>query len=132
MEHEAKQIASNRNATLRYCGVGLSFPKPSIFQAGARSVLYEKYDVARAMLHKDEWWRIVTYQFNELDDGRLNIVDWTHEREWRFPGDFEFTNYAEVQIILYDSECYRYFLSKCPESILKEIAGLTILRSVNM
>ena len=78
--------------------------------------MYEQKDIAKEMLEdkKDEWWRIVTYDFDAIENDKLNIVDWTHEREWRFPRNFEFTNYVGVQIILYDPECCRYFLSKCP------------------
>lgn len=35
---------------------------------------------------------------NNLED-RQNIIDWTHEREWRVKGDFEF-ELPQVYVLL--------------------------------
>ena len=70
----------------RYKAFGLAFPKDYLFKKGARPVIYDKTDLAKEYLHRDQWWRIVRLDLS--DDS--NFVDWTHEREWRLPGDLEF------------------------------------------
>ena len=37
----------------------------------------------KSILPSDEYWRIVNY---DLSDNKY-MVDWTHEWEWRVPGD---------------------------------------------
>ncbi|MDF2881036.1 MAG: hypothetical protein K0R54_1593 [Clostridiaceae bacterium] len=113
---------------VRYCGVGLAFGKFYVFGKGGRPVFYEQTDKAKNILPKEEHWRIVNLQ---LIPENPNIIDWTHEREWRYPKDFIFeTNMTHV--ILYDSYCWKYFIEKCPPEIMKEIYGITILKSVLM
>ncbi|MBX4272097.1 DUF2971 domain-containing protein [Clostridium estertheticum] len=112
---------------IRYCGVGLSFGKFYVFTKGGRPVFYEQTEKAKGILPKEEHWRIVNIQL--IPDNP--IIDWTHEREWRFPKDFTFeTNMTNV--ILYDSYCWKYFMDKCPQEIIKDIYGITILKSVLM
>jgi hypothetical protein len=119
--------------TLRYCGVGISFLKPVVYALyGGRPVLYEKSEIAKNLLKKDEWWRIVDLEYtSEIDD--WDIVDWTHEREWRVPGDLEF-EYGEegVSVIVDSPDSYKYFLEKCPEEILQSIWSITTLSTILM
>jgi len=72
---------------LRYERVGVTFGKVYAFGLGARPVLYENTESAKAFLPADQRWRIVRL---DLSDEK-NIIDWTHEREWRAPGDFHFS-----------------------------------------
>ncbi|MGA4517182.1 DUF2971 domain-containing protein [Solibacillus silvestris] len=133
VEHERFRRDSGEDNKLRYCGVGLSFVKLNIYHNyNGRPVIYEAKRKAKELLHEDEWWRIVNYDFKR-EDNKWDIVDWTHEREWRVPGDmtFEF-NTGFVQVILYDPDCVRYFLQKCPAEIIDKLYGFTTLKTILM
>ena len=61
-----------------------------------------------------------------------NLIDWTHEREWRIPGDLEF-EYNDVEVIIYSPDDYREMIEMCminnPE-LLKQINGIICLKSI--
>ena len=61
------------------------------------------------------------------------IVDWTHEREWRYPGDFSF-EWSEIEILLKDHNYYTKFVEKCfaegKTDLLKSVNGIITLDSV--
>jgi hypothetical protein len=133
VEHERFRRENGEDNKLRYCGVGLSFFKSHIFHDyNGRPVIYEKKEKAKEIVREDEWWRIVNYDFN-YENTKWDIIDWTHEREWRVPGDMEFQfNKGYVQVVLYTPDCVRYFLKKCPSEIIDKIYGITTLRTVLM
>lgn len=106
----------------RYSGNGLTFEKNYVYHRGGRPVLYEKIQEAKRILPKDEWWRIVSYDIGSDE----HIIDWSHEREWRVKGDFEF-ELSEVYVLLSKKEVYKYFVQRVDETILKEIAGIIVL-----
>lgn len=106
----------------RYSAIGLQFFKPKVFNAGGRPCIYEKNEVAKRMLNKDDWWRIVSYDLYRQDA----IIDWTHEREWRIKGDYTFKR-SEVSVLLKDRTAYREFITLASDDILAEIAGITVL-----
>ncbi|GMX64438.1 hypothetical protein Elgi_37070 [Paenibacillus elgii] len=136
VEHEKHRRITNPKEKIRYCGVGLSFIKPSIYHNhGGRPVFYEKTEIAKEKLSASEWWRIVDLEYigTENNDWNWDIVDWTHEREWRVKGDMSFTlENGNVHIVLYDPLCVTEFLTKCSPHILKNIHGITTLTSVLM
>ncbi|MBF4696080.1 DUF2971 domain-containing protein [Fusibacter ferrireducens] len=105
---------------VRYSHNGLVFLKSYVFKKGGRPVIYEKLEVAKEMLHEDEWWRIVNYDLSNKE----NIIDWTHEREWRVKGDFEFS-LSQPYIILGNTSDYNEFMNKAPEEVKNTIAGIT-------
>ncbi len=84
--YEQLKREQDSNYKLRYLAFGLAFPKDYLYRKGARPVIYEKKDIAKNMLSRSEWWRIVSLDLS--DDSQF--IDWTHEREWRLPGDLEF------------------------------------------
>lgn len=128
VKYEQLMRTNGDSKKVRYCGVGLSFGKFYVFTKGGRPVFYEQTANAKSILSKEEHWRIVNLQ---LIVGNPNIIDWTHEREWRYQNDFTFeTNMTHV--ILYDSRCWKHFQAMCPKEILKDIYGITILKSVLM
>lgn len=118
------------DAKVRYVGVGLMFNKVYVYQQGGRPVLYEDTERAKALLPEDEWWRIV--RFNLTDEN--NMVDWTHEREWRVPGGFDF-ELDEVTVLLPSKFGFDRFVHNCEShkhevDILAEIRGIVNLGSV--
>lgn len=123
---QSRRINQNLNK-IRYCGIGLSFGKFYVFTKGGRPVFYEDKDKAKIILPKEEHWRIVNLHLISGDPN--NIIDWTHEREWRHPNNFIF-EVDMAHVILYDINCWRYFQDNCPQEILKDIYGITILKSV--
>ncbi|MGE6364489.1 DUF2971 domain-containing protein [Bacillus paramycoides] len=105
---------------VRYVGFGLAFSKSYIYRLGGRPVLYEKKEIAKTILPRQEWWRIVDFDMSRDD----SIVDWTHEREWRLPmNDFHF-DIRGVVVILPNFDMYREFISKCNPEDLKLIGGI--------
>lgn len=127
--YEQKQREADEKYKLRYRGVGLVFLKDYLFVKGARPVVYEQTDVAKQFLPPDEWWRIVRL---DLSDPEC-FVDWTHEREWRLPGDLEF-ELAEATLVTIDnahvkqmSTAYR---EKTGKDLRDELRGIVTLRDV--
>ena len=113
-------------AKVRYVGVGLMFPKPYVFEMGGRPVIYEDTEKAKAMLPEDEWWRIVKFNLSDNE----NIVDWTHEREWRVPGGFDF-DLDQATVLLPSPYAYKLFLKGCKhDNLLGEIRGIIVLGGV--
>ena len=119
----------NPKSPIRYSPFGLRFDKRYIFRNGGRPVIYEKTNTAKSFLPEDEYWRIVKLDL-ENDD---NIIDWTHEREWRIKGDFHF-ELSEVEILLSDQTSLKKFNKYCKEknmeNLLNEIKGIVVLKSL--
>ena len=114
---------------IRYSAFGLRFDKRYIFRNGGRPVIYENTSTAKTFLPEEEYWRIVKLDL-ENDN---NIIDWTHEREWRIKGDFHF-ELSEVEILLSDQSSlkkfYKYCKEKNMENLLNEVKGIVVLKSL--
>lgn len=122
--HEQNLRAINKSK-IRYRGLGLAFPKRYIYAKGGRPVIYEKLEIAKQFVNPNEWWRIVSL---DLDDDN-SIVDWTHEREWRKLGDFEF-DLSETYVLLSQKDAYRQFMKKAGKKIIEKVAGIIVLQPV--
>jgi hypothetical protein len=122
--HEQKNRASLGDK-IRYKAIGVAFPKKYIYFKGGRPVIYERKEVARGLLPENEWWRIVDFDLGNPD----NIVDWTHEREWRVKGDMTF-KLSEVTVILTMQSTYKKFVETVDDDLLKRIGGITVLDPV--
>ncbi|MGG1164806.1 DUF2971 domain-containing protein [Bacillus mycoides] len=120
--HE-EEFRKELGGKIRYRGIGIAFSKSYIFRNGGRPVLYEEKSKAKIMLPREEWWRIVN--FNLVQDD--NIIDWTHEREWRMPEDEFHFDVSDVVVLLPNTQQYRSFIERCPKEILKKIKGIVQL-----
>lgn len=111
---------------VRYEAVGLAFRKPYVFRLGARPVIYEQTLIAKDLLSsEDEYWRIVNFN---ISDGN-NIIDWTHEREWRMKGDLEFELH-KATVILPSSRSYKNFMEKSSKELLDQIEGIVYMQPI--
>lgn len=103
-----KCIELQHNRINNFTGVGLCFSKRFIYEKGGRPVIYDKPYIAKQYLDKGEWWRIVHL---DLSNDK-NIIDWTHEREWRVPNNLEF-KLSDVIIVVPNYETYEYLSYLC-------------------
>lgn len=121
--------ADDPNSPVRYTAFGLRLDKRYVYQKGGRPVIYEKTDVAKKFLPEGEHWRIVKL---DLENDKY-IVDWTHEREWRVKGDFEF-ELDKVEILLSDETSFGEFYAFCEKEdmldILKKVKAIITLKSL--
>ena len=120
---------ANGSNYYRYRAFGLRFAKIFIYKCGGRPVIYGKSSELKNILPKEEWWRIVDLQLNSTE----NIIDWSHEREWRVKGDLQF-QYNQTEIIVPTRTYYKKFVEYCLENqkqeMLKNINGIITLDSV--
>ncbi len=111
---------------IRYEPCGLMVSKPYVFRKGGRPVVYDKPEAAKAYLPPEEWWRIVHLDLG--DDSAF--VDWTHEREWRVAGDFDF-ELDKAYVPLVSKDAYHHFIELCraytEEDILSQLSGVVTL-----
>lgn len=126
---EQKYRKTNTSVKIRYRANGLLLNKPTVFKAGGRPVIYEQTDIAKAFLPESEWWRIVKLDLSNDQ----SFVDWSHEREWRVPGDFSF-KLSDITILLVNKQQYRKFINLCEKAkrldIIKEVEGIVVLSSL--
>lgn len=122
---EQKKMEQDKNYKLRYRALRLLFDKQYAYKKGARPVIYEKTEIAKTFLPSSEHWRIVN--FNLENDS--SIIDWTHEREWRVKGDFEF-ELSDVTIIVIRQNHIKELISKFKDDgidLMNEIKGIVTL-----
>lgn len=123
--YEQKYKESNPKAKTRYRACGISFPKNYAFRKGARPVIYDKTTDAKAYLPRDQWWRIVSFDLGN-DDA---LIDWTHEREWRAPGDFSFDR-SEATLLFVNNGTYKEFRKLCVtagDDVLDQVKGVVVM-----
>jgi len=124
-----QKINKQAKSKLRYRAVGVAFPKDYLFKRNARPVIYEKTDTAKQFLPNKDWWRIVP-----LDLSNENaFIDWTHEREWRLPGDLDF-DLCEITILCPNNKFLKTlsasYLSKTGKELRDEIKGIVTLQDI--
>ena len=105
---------------MRYEACGLMFQKPYLFGKGGRPVIYEQKEVAKTLLPRDQWWRIVNYDLSNPE----YFIDWTHEREWRVAGNLDF-DIKEVTVVVMNADEFKSFHSKSAQN------GEDVARLVN-
>jgi hypothetical protein len=125
---EQKKQEADKNAKIRYRALGLWFPKPYIYRKGGRPAIYDKTAEAKQYLPREQWWRIVNFDLSS----DANFIDWSHEREWRVPNDFDF-DLEEATVLVIRKETYRTFVERAEardQKLLKKIAGVVNLTPV--
>jgi hypothetical protein len=78
----------------RYSHYGVAMSKKAAFAVGARPVLYLP-DNEGDWIPADENWRHVRFEHGE--------VDFTHEREWRLPGDLELAKITGIYVLVWST-----------------------------
>lgn len=123
--YEQKKRENGEESKVRYRPVGLLFDKSYSFNKGARPVIYDKTEDAKKYLPESEWWRIVNLNL----ENKESIIDWSHEREWRVKGDFDF-ELSEVTILIVSQHWLKKLLDKFKEDkidLMNEIKGVVTL-----
>lgn len=127
-EKELRQTGATRK---RYSGCGLIFSKYYLFQNGCKPVIYDKVEGGEQYLSDNELYRLVKFDLSNTD----SLIDWTHEREWRIPDNFEF-RIDWSGIVLETKEDYREFIQKSlieeNECILESVCGIIVLDALLM
>jgi hypothetical protein len=125
---EQKMRENGSEKKIRYIPSGFLFDKQLIFKNHGRPVIYDITQEAKSYLPKAQWWRIVNFDIQNDE----KFIDWTHEREWRIPGDFEF-NLEQVTLLFTKSITYKQFIEKCDKEnkpFYKQVAGIIDLEKV--
>ncbi|WP_394202144.1 hypothetical protein [Shewanella waksmanii] len=125
---EQKYREVNPKAKRRYSSCGFMFAKTDIYCQGGRPVIYDKTVDAKAYLAESEWWRIVNLDLSNPN----NIIDWTHEREWRLKGDHHF-ELEQITLILSNSRMYHAFIEECDKQgqpLYKQVAGIVNMQNL--
>lgn len=124
-----KKLSEETDRKARYMAFGLRFNKTWIYQNGGRPVIYGEKDEMKKILPEDKHWRIVNYDLSNED----KIIDWTHEREWRVPGNVKF-NYKNIEVLVSSSKYYHQFIEYCIKNkklnMLQEINGIVVLDTI--
>lgn len=118
----------NSWAKKRYDPTGVIIKKKYIFKKGGRPVIYDITSEAKSYLPEDKWWRIVNFDLSNSD----NIVDWSHEREWRVPNELKF-KLSDVVLLFSNNSQVKEFIDRCNESgkdYYREARGITTMESV--
>lgn len=126
-----KELSKANHTRHRYSGCGLVFSKYYLFQNGCRPVIYDKVEEGKSYIKEAELYRLVSFDMSDT----ANVIDWSHEREWRLPGNFEF-KIDWSAIVLETKEDYREFVRKCQapenEGILEAVCGIIVLDALVM
>ena len=94
LKYEMK-LRIETKSKIRYLAFGIRFGKGFVFHKGGRPVIYDEKEKLKEILPQNEYWRIVNYDIKNIN----NMIDWSHEREWRVPGELEF-DYKDIEVIV--------------------------------
>ena len=121
MDEFAKQVG-DKSSSSRYRFYGIALNKQTVFAAGGRPVIYIP-DNEAGWIPSDQQWRQVRFE----PPG----VDWTHEREWRVPGDLDLTKVPGFYVIVWSAQEAKEISNlKCP--VEKLIRGVLPMEHLNM
>ena len=112
-----------------YSWFGIRINKGCFFIKGGMPVIYGDKEELKKALPPTMYWRIVNLNLNDSN----SIIDWTQEREWRYPGDFSF-EWSDIEVVLKNHDYFNKFINLCfvhkQENMLKQINGIITLDSV--
>lgn len=118
----------NKFTKKRYDPTGLIFKKEFIYTNDGRPVIYDSTKQAKEYLGPENWWRIVNFDLSNSE----NIVDWTHEREWRVPGKLDF-NSSDVVLLFANNSDQTDFINLCEKrgkQFYREVRGMSTMESI--
>jgi hypothetical protein len=124
--YEQKKIENKEQHKLRYRAFGFLFNKKYAFNKGVRPVIYDKVVEAKRYLPRDQWWKIVNLNL----ENNTNMIDWTHEREWRCPSEFSFELSEVTLLVIHQSSLKKLinlFKRECDIDLMNEIKGVVTL-----
>ena len=107
IDFERLLVSEKQSVRVRYEPYGLMFPKPYAYSLDARPVFYERTGVGKELFPEDQWWRIVPFDMSSPDA----YIDWTHEREWRAPGDIHF-DIGRATVVVPNSTTFKHFFEQ--------------------
>lgn len=113
-------VESSRCSGHPYSCYGVALHKSHAFSRGARPVIYLPDDEA-AWIPPEQKWRHVRFEHGE--------VDFTHEREWRSPGDFLLTGIG-FYVIVGSRDCENRIRSYVPSVSLDNILGFIHMETI--
>lgn len=124
-----KKLREENNGKVRYNAFGLRFNKAWIYKRGGRPVIYEEKDLMKELLPGTEHWRIVNYDLSN----KKNMIDWTHEREWRVPDNIDF-EYKDIEVLVSSNIYYKKFVEYCIQKekldMLQQINGIVVMNTI--
>lgn len=112
----------------RYIAMGLMLKKRFVYSKGGRPVIYDPTEEAKEYLPENQYWRIVN--FNLAD--KNNIVDWSHEREWRAPNNLKF-KLENVTLIFPNNRSVQEFMSLCDDAgkrFYRQVCGMIPMSNI--
>jgi len=118
----------NEDVKKRYDPTGLIFEKKFIYSKGGRPVIYDSKVEAKKYLPEEQWWRIVNFNLNDEN----NIIDWSHEREWRIPNELKF-ELNNIVLLFANNADIKKFMELCDKShkqFYREVRGMTTMQSI--
>ena len=80
---------------VRYSPFGIRILKGTFFQNGGRPVVYGNTEELKKYIPQKDYWRLVKMDLYDTN----NLVDWSHEREWRINKDYSF-EYSDIEILV--------------------------------
>lgn len=121
-------IKEGKSNKTRYTAFGIRFEKRFVYKKGGRPVIYDRIKDAKKYLPDTEWWRIVNLELSNDE----NIIDWTHEREWRVPKELTF-ELSEISIVVGSTKALNSFKNYCLErgiDIVNEVKSVINLGEI--
>lgn len=118
----------NTWAKKRYDPTGVIIPKTYVFDKGGRPVIYDTTSEAKSYLPREKWWRIVNFDLSDTD----NILDWSHEREWRIPNELYF-EISDVVLLFANNDHVKIFIDMCNEvdkKYYRDARGITTMENI--
>jgi hypothetical protein len=122
MHHFANPPSQEIARYPRYRFYGIALSKRAVFEAGGRPVVYLP-DGEADWIPAEEKWRHVRFEHGE--------VDFTHEREWRVPGDLDLKKMPGLYVIVWSATEAKE-LAKLTFPVDGQILGILPMEHITM